>query len=87
MSLKKGDEYSCKQVPIIINVPDNTVKVEIIATVLDDDDKFLNLSSKLKVSEIMDARIGAEYWENENVKYVLTDKSKAELEDREAINE
>ncbi len=83
MGFKKGDEYSCNQVPIIINIPDNTVKVEIIATVLDDNDKFLNLSSKLKTSEIMDARIGAEYWENENVKYVLTDKGKEKLDGRE----
>ena len=29
-------EYECKQVPIVLYIPDNTIKLEVIATIMED---------------------------------------------------
>ena len=76
-------EYECKQVPVILYIPDNTVKLTITAKVLDEDDNFAEVVNKMGVAEVADARIDGVEWEDENVKYVLTDKAKEELYERD----
>jgi len=75
-----NEEYKGNQVPVIINIPDNTVKLEINAKIIDENDEFLTVQSVLKLADITEARIAGEEWEFENVKYCLTDEARAELE-------
>ena len=75
-----GEIYECNQVPIIINIPNNAVKLTVEATLIDDDDSLFTVTNTLKLAEITEARIEAEYWEDKNVKYVLTDKARKEIE-------
>lgn len=76
-------EYECKQVPVILYIPDNTVKLTITAKILDEDDNFVEAVNKMGVAEVADARIDGAEWEYENVKYVLTDKAKEESHERD----
>lgn len=73
-------EYECTQVPAIINIPDNTVKMTIIATLIDENDKLFKAESTLNAADVRAAMIDGDAWESENVKYVLTDKGRGELD-------
>lgn len=68
--------YEGKQVPVIINIPENTVKLEIKATMMDDDDNLFTAVSIMKTAEVIEARISGDQWEFENVKYCLSDLGK-----------
>lgn len=61
-------------------IPDNTVKLEIIATIINEEDKLHKAVTTMSLPEIIEARIDGNEWENENVKYVLTDKAKKEFD-------
>ena len=66
---------------IIINVPKQSVKIEVNATVIDDEtDKLYSTTSILNLADITEARIAGDEWESENVKYCLTDSARRELE-------
>lgn len=82
-----GKEYECKQVPVILYIPDNTIKLQIIATVMDNDDQLLEVTDTLRAARVAEARIDGEDWEDENVKYVLTDEAKAFLENGGSVEE
>ena len=64
------------QMGIIFNIPTNTVKLDIAATVIDENNKLHTASTSMNLSEIYEARILGNEWEIENVKYVLTDKGR-----------
>lgn len=62
---------------IMLSVPKNTVKLEIHATVMDDEtDELYVMTNKMSTNEVIEARISGWEWEGENVKYCLTDISK-----------
>ena len=62
---------------IMLSVPKNTVKLEIHATVMDDEtDELYVMTNKMPTNEVIDARISGWKWEGENVKYRLTDIGK-----------
>ena len=67
------------QMGIIFNIPTNTIKLEVVTTLIDNDDKTYKATSTLNVAQLYDARILGDKWEAENVKYVLTDKGREEL--------
>lgn len=69
--------YEGKQVAAIIYIPDNTVKLEIIATMMDEEDKLFSATSTMRTADVMEARIEGDEWEAENVKYCLTDEGRA----------
>ena len=73
------EEYKGEQVPVIVYVPANTVKLKIEATLMDEDDSLYSAINVLHIQDIMDARIDGEEWERENVTWQLTDKAKKEL--------
>lgn len=79
MLMKKGEEYKCEQVPVILHIPNNTVKLTLTAKVINENDEFLEVVSIMSLPEITDARISGEEWEDENVLYTLTDKARKEL--------
>lgn len=69
-----------KTVPALIYIPDNAVKLKVLATIIDGEtDELYEAELKMTLSEITEARIEGEEWEWNNVKYVLTDKAKKEL--------
>lgn len=74
-------EYECKQVPIVLYIPDNTIKLEVIATIMEDDDSINEVTSTLKPASLAEARIDGDEWEYSNVKYTLTDEGKKYLEE------
>ncbi len=73
------NEYVDAKDSIIISIPNDVVKLEITATILDKNDKVTQCSMTLGVQDLIEARILGEEWEYENVKYMLTDKAKSEL--------
>lgn len=59
---------------IIISVPNNTVKLEIDATIMDEEtDELYVTTNKMSTKEVIDARISGWEWEGENVKYKIVD--------------
>ena len=64
------------QMGIIFNIPTNTVKLDITATVIDENNQLHTASTSINLSEIYEARILGNEWEINNVKYVLTDKGR-----------
>lgn len=78
--MKKGEEYKCEQVPVILHIPNNTVKLTLTAKLIDENDEFLEVVNVMSLPEITEARISGEEWEYENVVYTLTDKAREELD-------
>lgn len=65
-----------KTVPAIIYIPDNAVKITVSADIIEPDLSLHKAEMVLNMAELNEAKIDGEYWEDENVKYVLTgDKS------------
>lgn len=77
--MKKGEEYKCEQVPVILYIPNNTVKLTLTAKLIDENDEFFEVANIMSLPEITDARISGEEWEYENAVYTLTDKAREEL--------
>ena len=74
-------EYECKQVPIVLYIPDNAIKLEVIVTVMEDDDSIYEVTDTLKPARLAEARIDGEEWEDNNVTYTLTDEGRKYLEE------
>ena len=60
-------------VPAIIYIPENTIKLEVVATVMNDDCSIDKASMNLNVAAVAEARIQGWDWEGENVQYALVD--------------
>ena len=72
---------------IIIDVPKQAVKLEVNATIIDNEtDELYKTTSTLNLADITEARIVGDEWESENVKYCLTDSAKKELEEKGYID-
>jgi len=86
--MKKVEEEKIineNQMAIIFNVPTNTIKLEVIATLMDKDDTTYKATSSLNIAELYEARILGDEWEAENVKYVLTDKGREVAYDKKSV--
>lgn len=79
-----GKDYECEQVPVMINVPDNTVKLNVKATVMEKDDSLVEAEMTMTTAEVMEARIRGEEWEFENATYKLTDLGRQMFENEES---
>lgn len=64
------------QMGIIFNIPTNTVRLKVIATIIDEDNNLHEATRIAELPEIFDARIFGNEWELENVHYELTDKGR-----------
>lgn len=60
-----------KTVPAIIYIPDNAVKITVIADIIDPDLSLHKAEMVLDMAALNDAKIDGECWESENVKYVF----------------
>ena len=66
-----------KLVPIIAYVPNNTVKLTLVAKLYNEDnDSFCEAENTMNISKLREAMIDGDAWEADNVKYVFTDKAK-----------
>ena len=75
------EEYECKQVPVILQIPDNAIKLVVIATVMEDDGSTVEVQDTVMPGRLAEARIDGQEWEFENCMYCLTDKGKERLEE------
>lgn len=75
-----SEEYKCELVPLIINVPDNTAMLTVIAKVMDDKGEMMTVENTMTLKEVIEARIKGEEWEDENATWVLTDSAKEFLD-------
>lgn len=80
-------EYKCELVPLIINVPDNTAMLTLIAKVMDDKGEMMTVESTMTLKEVIEARIKGEEWEDKNATWVLTDSAKEFLENGGTVDE
>jgi len=79
-----GKDYECEEVPAIINIPDNTVKLNVKATVMGKDDSLVEVEMTMTTAKVMEARIRGEEWEYENVTYQFTDLGRQMLKEEES---
>ena len=63
-------------VPAIIYIPENTVVIEVTATIMHDDRSLSDATMVLNTAAVADARIEGWDWGAENIKYVLKDEAK-----------
>lgn len=80
-------EYKCELVPLIINVPDNTAMLTLIAKVMDDKGEIITVESTMSLKEVIEARIKGEEWEDKNAIYVLTDSVREFLDNGGSVDE
>lgn len=73
----------CNQVPVFLCIPEGTVRLEMTATMLDENLEQSKALSVLSLEELIDARIKGEEYEEYNAMWVITEKGRAYLE---AIN-
>jgi hypothetical protein len=69
-----------KTLPFITEIPENTIALEIRATLLDDDSTTQLATAKLNFSQVREGLLKGDEWETENTVYSLTDKALKELE-------
>ena len=70
---------------ILLDIPKQSVKIEVKATVIDEvTDELYETVATLNLAEIIESRIIGYEWEGENVKYCLTDEARKELENAKA---
>lgn len=67
------EHLDVETVPAIIYIPENTIKLEVVATVMNDDCSINKASMNLNVAAVAEARIKGWDWEGENVQYALVD--------------
>jgi len=78
--IPKGDYLDIPTVPALIYIPENTVKLIVVAKIMDDDDTIREATMIMSVAEVADARIDGDEWEQNNAVYTLTDKAREELD-------
>lgn len=73
----------CNQVPVILHIPEGTIRLEMTVTMLDENLEQSKALSVLNLEELIDARIKGEEYEEDNAMWVITEEGRAYLE---AIN-
>lgn len=68
-------------VPVILYIPNNTISLEINARIVDEDENIQTAISKWNMKELNTAKIEGDQWEADNVKYVITDLGRKQLEE------
>lgn len=71
-----SESYECKQMPLILYAPNNTIELKLIATVINEDGSTMQVMDKIPISRLYEARIEGEIWENENGTWVINDDKK-----------
>ncbi len=80
-------EYKCDLIPLIVYVPNNTVALDLNATVIEKDKSTQNVMSTMSMAELYEARVDGEEWESENIKYKITDEAREFLDNGGTIKE
>ena len=80
-------EYKCDLIPLIVYVPNNTVALDLNATVIEKDKSTQNVINTMSMAELYEARVDGEEWESKNVKYKITDEARKFLDNGGTIEE
>lgn len=68
-----------KTVPAVVHIPENTVKLTMIAKIIDENDDMVEVKSELKLQDVIRAMADGEDWFPDDAVFTLTDKAKKEL--------
>jgi hypothetical protein len=69
-----------KTLAFITDIPENTIALEIRATVLNDDSTTQLATAKLNFSQVREGLLKGDEWIDENTVFKLTDRALKELE-------
>ena len=75
------EEYECEQVPVVLYIPNNTIKLQLTATVMEDDGSMPEVVDTLFPARLADARIDGDMWERDNTQWKLSENGKKLLEE------
>lgn len=81
------DIYECTEVPAVIYIPDNAIKIELIVTIMDKDNQIKKISKEITLNDIIEARKNGEDWANAFEKWKLTPETLKFLDDGGTIEE
>lgn len=84
---KKGQEYECDLIPLIVYVPNNTVALDLYVTVMEEDKSTQHAVNSMSIVDLYEARIDGEYWEAKNAKYTISDEARELLDNGGNIEE
>ena len=59
---------------VLLGIPLNTVKLTLTAKTLNEDETFTELTTTMNLQDIIQARVEAEFWIDENGKWVINEK-------------
>jgi hypothetical protein len=71
-----------KTLPFITDIPENTIALEIRATILNDDSTTQLATAKLNFSQVREGFLKGDEWADDNTFYKLTDEALKELESK-----
>ena len=81
---QKTVEVELDEMPIILRVPKDSVAIELISTVFDENDELMRVSRKISVSEIYQYRQdfldNVEFGDEYDAVYTLTEEGRAYAE-------
>lgn len=83
----KDEEYKCDLIPLIVYVPNNTVALDLNATVIEKDKSMQHVLNSMSMPELYEARVDGDVWESENVKYRITDEAREFLDNGGTVKE
>ena len=79
MNEKEYKEVELNLVPAIIYIPENTVKLTIIAKIIKENDEIGEVKTILNLQDVIKAMADGEDWISDDEVFKLTDKAKKEL--------
>ena len=59
---------------VLLSVPLNTVKLILTAKILNEDDTFTEVTTTMNLQDIIQARVDAEFWIDENGRWVINEE-------------
>ena len=77
----KKEDVPINLMTIVLDIPDNTIKLTVIADIIDADGDQHQAETYLTLPELYEARVVGEEWMMENAKYVLTDIGKSTVDE------
>ena len=81
------DIYECTIVPAVIYIPDNAIKIELIATIMDKDNQIKKIGQEITLNDVIEARKNGEDWANAFEKWKLTPEAQKFLDNGGTIEE
>lgn len=79
MNEKEYKEVELNLVPAVIYIPENAVKLTIIAKIINENDEISEVKSILNLQDVIKAMADGEDWIPDDAVFTLTDKGRKSL--------